>query len=208
VIAVLLVGGCGGSVAPVAPLDAGTAEDAGAGSGSVFDASAGGSSGGTASDSGAGVHDGAPVGTDSGTTIDANAPHDASATDAPPPTGGAVKCPSDPAPATCDPGDFCCVVGDATQGAQTDTCEPASAPCSGTAVRCAVGADCPSNQVCCGTIQTVNGVSSYTAVSCADSCTGALQRIFCDQLASNPCPASEPTCSLSTIMPGYNVCNL
>ncbi|HEY8086831.1 MAG TPA: hypothetical protein VIF09_03280 [Polyangiaceae bacterium] len=131
----------------------------------------------------------------------------ADATGDEPATGPSVECPGQGNPATCQPGQYCCIVGDAKHGNQTDTCEPASAPCSGTPVRCAVPADCPTGQVCCGTEQTVGGVTSYLGVSCATTCSGADQRTFCDHLAGTPCPASAPTCAFSSILPGYEVCN-
>ena len=140
------------------------------------------------------------------TDADASSP-DSTTGDDGPPTGPSVECPDQGNPATCQPGQYCCVVGDAKHGNQTDTCEPASAPCSGTPVRCAVPADCPSGEVCCGTEQTVAGVTSYVEVSCATTCSGAGQRTFCDHLAGTPCPASAPTCAFSSILPGYEVCN-
>jgi hypothetical protein len=147
---------------------------------------------------------------------DATAPGDAiesqdvTPIEEPPPSGPAVECPSaNGTPAKCPPGQLCCVVGNpANGGNQTDTCQPLGAPCAGTPVRCAVAADCPSGQVCCGTEQDDGGVVSYADASCATSCTPPNQRTFCDQTAAvSSCPASQPTCALSMLLPGYDVCN-
>jgi hypothetical protein len=43
-------------------------------------------------------------------------------------------------------------------------------------------------------------------VVCAATCSLTSQRIFCDQSGTNTCPVTAPTCALSTLMPGYNVC--
>lgn len=196
---------CGGLT--VAPGDGGASGD-----GPTGTLSGGGSSSGVAVDSSAG--DGSRGSTDAAgldaVVVDAITLVDAAAGKEASPTGPAVACPDETNPTTCQPGQFCCVVGNAKQGgqgSQTDTCEAAGAPCAGTPVHCAVPADCPSDQVCCGTEQTAGGVTSYVEVSCAWTCTAPTQRTFCDHLAGTPCPASAPTCALSTIMPGYDVCN-
>jgi hypothetical protein len=190
---------CGGALS--ANLD-GKGDSGGGGSGS------GNSSSGASMDSGSGGSDAGQAPVDAIAMLDGVGPADVTAVEEqePPPSGPSVLCPSNGSADTCDPGQFCCVVGDAQQGGmQTDTCEPAGTSCAGTPVECASPADCPGGQVCCGTEQTVGKVVSYVGVVCAASCAGTNQRMFCDP-ASNACPAAKPTCALSTLMPGYNVC--
>ena len=178
----------------------------GGGSGSSSGVSGGGSGGGSGSSSGAsGSSSGAAEDSGSG-FVDSGGPDDVTTVEEPPPTGPAVLCPMNGNPATCEPGDYCCVVGNAMQGNQTDNCETGGSSCSGTPVHCASPADCPSGQICCGTEQTVGNVVSYVDVVCASTCSLTNQRIFCDQSGPNPCPPTIPTCALSTLMPGYNVC--
>jgi hypothetical protein len=184
-----LLAACGGLAA--GPGDGGSTTRGDAGT------SSGGSGAGV--DSGASdvtTADGSPL--DAASSADVSALHDGAV--------ASVSCPQDLTPATCNPGQYCCVVGDGHAGTQTDTCEGAGSACAGTPVRCAVPADCPAGEVCCGTQQADAGAVSYVDVSCAASCTGANQRIFCDP-ASNTCPVAHPTCALSTILPGYDVCN-
>jgi hypothetical protein len=187
----------------------------GAGSGSGAGGSSGGSSsggggsgssGGALSDSGSSGSDAAVAPRDAASGLDAAGSADTAPTGDSSASGPSVLCPSNGSEDTCAPGQSCCVVGDAKQGGtQTDTCVPGGTPCAGTLVECARAADCPSGQVCCGTQQTAGGVVSYVGVVCATTCAGQNQRVFCDQLA-NTCSPSTPTCALSTIMPGYGVC--
>jgi hypothetical protein len=172
----------------------GTSGGSGSGSGSSSGGSGGGSgsSSGSAEDSGSGVMD--------------SSSDDVTPVEEPMPTGPSVLCPMNANPATCEPGDYCCVVGNAMQGNQTDNCQTGGSSCAGTPVRCASPADCPNGQICCGTEQTVDNVVSYIQVVCADTCSLTTQRIFCDQSGINTCPVTAPTCALSTLMPGYNVC--
>jgi hypothetical protein len=187
---------CGGSIAG-APQDAGRTDDATASS-----------SGGSPVDAGAGSFDAHQSSTDAVAAADVTALGDAPF-QGNPPTYPSIECPAaDGGPATCEPGQYCCIVGNAMQGAQTDTCEPLDASCSGTPVHCAVPSDCEDGKVCCGTEQTVGGITSYVDVSCAASCIGANQRIFCNPLGPYTCPSTAPTCALSSILPGYDVCNL
>lgn len=121
------------------------------------------------------------------------------------PQGPQVLCPQNGQPSTCPSGDFCCVTGDPQLGPQTDTCDPSGATCAGTTVHCASTADCPANEVCCGTL-LVNGNSNmYTDVSCAKDCTGQNNVQFCDPQV-NDCP-NNGTCSGSQLLTGYNVCH-
>jgi hypothetical protein len=189
--AITLASACGGTLSS----EPGTKVDAGSGGDTE-----GGGADATSSDSGAVESDGGTAPLDAVAVIDVVTP-----VEEPAPTGPAVLCPADGGATTCDPGQFCCVIGNAKQGVQTDTCEPAGTACAGTPVTCAKAADCPVGQVCCGTQQTVGNVVSYVDVTCAASCTGNDQRAFCDQTA-NTCPPATPTCALSTLMPGYNVC--
>jgi len=113
------------------------------------------------------------------------------------------------APSTCQPGDYCCVVGTAMQGNQTDTCEPGATPCTGgTPVRCASAADCQNGEICCGTETTdpQTMLVSYTEVTCAATCALTNQRTFCDPTDPAACPSTAPTCGQSSLMPGYTVC--
>jgi len=122
------------------------------------------------------------------------------------PSGPSVLCPNMGNPQTCNPGQICCITGSAMQGNQVDTCQPSGQGCSGgTAVRCGSGADCTGGKICCGTQQLVNGMYEYTEVTCAATCAGTTQRIFCDP-QNNTCPAATPTCGQSQLLPGYSVC--
>ena len=199
---IALAPACGGAQ----PIDFG-----GSGSGSGSGGGSGSGSGVTPEqDSGSGVVDsGQPV-LDTGLTLDAIEPADVTPVEEPPPpTGPSVSCPMNGAPATCNPGDYCCVAGSAMQGNQTDTCEHTGTTCSGgTPVRCFSAADCSGGQVCCGTEATdpQTMLVSYTEVGCAASCTGTAQRIFCDPATTGACPAATPVCGQSQLLPGYTVC--
>jgi hypothetical protein len=150
------------------------------------------------------MHDSGTV-IDTGSPIDSGSPLDTGTGDEPMPTGPAVLCPVQGSPSMCQPGDICCITGDPMQGTQMDNCQTQGQACAGTRVRCAMKADCPGAEICCGTEQTVTGVVSYTEVTCATTCASTTQRIFCDP-AGNDCPAATPTCGQSTLLPGYNVC--
>jgi hypothetical protein len=194
-----LLGGSGGkpSGSSSGSGSSGGGSSGSSGTGSSSGSSGSGSSSGSTSSSGTTMDSGV---LDSGTTV-----IDTGTGDEPTPTGPAVLCPMGGSPATCQPGDFCCVTGDAMQGTQMDNCQTPAQSCSGTKVHCAATADCPANQVCCGNQQQVMGVFTYTEVSCAASCASTTQRIFCDP-AANDCPQQTPTCGQSQLMPGYNVC--
>jgi hypothetical protein len=197
---------CGGALSssPDGKGDAGGGGSGGGGSGES--GSSGSSDSGASMDTGYGDGDARLAPVDAVAALDGTGPADVTAVDEPPPSGPTVLCPSNGSTDTCAPGQFCCVVGDAKQGGtQTDTCEPAGTSCAGTPVECASPADCRGGQICCGTEQTVGNVVSYVSVVCAASCAGTNQRMFCNQ-QSNTCPVASPTCALSTLMPGYNVC--
>jgi hypothetical protein len=120
------------------------------------------------------------------------------------PAAPAVLCPMQGQPSTCNPGDYCCVTGDASQGPQTDTCEPSGQSCSGgTDVHCSATADCPTNYVCCGLKDSTG--TMYTEVACRQSCNGTSQITFCDPAAMD-CPQATPTCVQSQLLQGYSVC--
>jgi hypothetical protein len=195
--------------------DADSGGGSGGASGGVSGSSSGNSGGGSGSSSGGSTVDSGSGGVDSGQSamdsavLDVIGPEDTGPVEEPMPTGPSVLCPMNGSPATCEPGDYCCVTGNAMQGTQTDNCEPSGTSCTGgTPVRCASPADCPSGQICCGTEQTVGNVVSYIDVVCATTCALSNQRIFCDQMTTDPCPTTAPTCALSTLMPGYNVCQM
>ena len=122
-----------------------------------------------------------------------------------------VLCPQNGNPMSCNQGQECCVTGDPTQGTQTDPCQSSGSACSGgTVVRCASKADCPGNEICCGTEQTdpQTMMVTYTEVGCAASCTGTSQRVFCDPMATGACPTATPVCGQSQLLPGYTVCQM
>lgn len=170
----------------------------------------GSSSGGGGSD--AGVDTGKTTndaGTDA-TTNDAGNPPDTGVPETGPkdsggPQGPQVLCPQNGQPSTCSPGEFCCVSGDPQTG-QTDTCDPSGATCAGTPVHCARAADCPSNEVCCGTesYDPNTNSSMYTDVSCAKDCTGQWHHVFCDP--QHPSDCSGGSCGPSYLLQGFNVC--
>jgi hypothetical protein len=122
------------------------------------------------------------------------------------PIGPAVFCPMSGQPAMCMQGDVCCVTGDAMLGTQMDTCEHQGQPCAGAIVRCASGADCPKNEVCCGQ-KNATGMM-YSEVACRQTCTGTGQVTFCDPQAT-PTDCTQPTapnCVQSTLLQGFTVC--
>jgi hypothetical protein len=191
---------CGGATA--SDLVGGTGSSSGGG-GSSGGADAAPDSGGAGLDSGVQfTSDTGIAPADAGIVLDTGAPADVSTVEEPPPASGpSVLCPMNGSPATCEPGDYCCVVGSAAQQDQTDNCQPSGKSCSGASVRCAKKTDCPTGQVCCGTIP--NG-TAYTEVACATTCTGLTKRTFCDPSA-NECPVTT-MCLGSQLMPGYSVC--
>jgi hypothetical protein len=197
---VALAPACGGAVTSVLGPGGGEQGDSG-GTGGPVD------SGTTAIDTGStGPVDSGTTTVDVVTSIDSSTPVDSAPVDEQPATGPAVLCPDMGSPMSCQPGEICCIQGDPTQGMQTDTCEAPNQGCTpGTRVRCAMTADCPTGDVCCGSETTVAGVTTYTEVSCAKTCTGTTQRIFCDPQV-NDCPPQTPTCGQSQLLPGYNVC--
>jgi hypothetical protein len=170
------------------------------------------SGGGTENDSGVPTEqDSGTEPLDAGTTpdvvtvIDSSEPLDVTPIEEPPPpTGPTVACPMNGTPATCQPGDICCIAGDPMLGTQTHTCEQPAGVCTGTKVTCTVPTDCPMGQMCCGTEQTTGTTAMYTGVSCATQCNGANMRIFCS--SNTDCPAQTATCGASTLLPGYMVC--
>lgn len=173
-----------------------------------------GSSGGTGGRD-AGIDSGRPVedaGTRDGTTFDAGNPPEAGApeaggNDGGGPQGPQVLCPQNGQPSKCNPGEICCVSADSQGGTQTDTCDPSGATCAGTPVHCASPADCPSNEVCCGTesYDPNTGSYMYTDVSCAKDCTGQGHYAFCDPQHPNDCP-SGTGCGPSQLLQGFSVC--
>jgi hypothetical protein len=175
----------------------------------------GGSGGGSGSSSGAvpqdagTVVDSGPGTPDSSATVDSSEPMDVAPVEEPPPTGPAVQCPMNGQPASCQPGDYCCVTGNPMQGNQTFDCQHGSSSCTGTKVHCTVPSDCPSGEICCGSETTTTTGTTYTEVTCAAACAGTNQRIFCDPSAqTSPCPMQTPNCAPSQLLPGYDVCQM
>ena len=116
-----------------------------------------------------------------------------------------VLCPEDgDTTMTCDPGQICCVTGNAQDG-EMDICQSSGSGCQGTTVNCAASADCDANEVCCGTESTSGGSVTYTDVSCAKNCTQSNHFQFCDPTA-NDCPLTHPACTPSSVLSGYSVC--
>ncbi len=168
----------------------------------------GGDSGPATRDSGAGqpVDAWTPPGDSGGGVIDTGAPVDVFTQPETGPTGPAVVCATANSSQTCAPGQICCITGD-PQNVQTAVCDNDKQSCQGTVVSCATQADCPGGQICCGSQQTVNGVTIYTDLSCAQSCNGQNQRVFCDpNQQPSACPQWAPSCGPSGLLPGYSVC--
>ncbi len=106
----------------------------------------------------------------------------------------------------CDAMQICCITTGLT--GTTAACQNGNG-CTGTAVHCAVTADCPMNQVCCATGTTTGFTTTYTDVSCVMDCpaaTGAFMARYqlCDPNGTD-CPAGK-TCMTSTGLSGYSVC--
>lgn len=144
------------------------------------------------------VDTGIPV-VDSGTVEDV-APPDAN------PTGARVLCPMKGIPATCDPGQDCCVSTSGT-GNQTDTCQTPGTHCNGAVVSCSSSSQCPNGEVCCGTETTNGGTPMYVQVSCATACVsqgGQTKVTFCDPQKPQ-CP-NGLQCAQSSVLQGFYVC--
>ena len=115
-------------------------------------------------------------------------------------------CPQSGQTSHCPSGEICCL----TTAVLTTTATCQSATCTGTPVSCSSQADCPPNQVCCGTETTnvLTRATSYQDVACATTCTsgtlGVPARVqFCEP--GDTCP-SATSCQTSTIVQGYTVC--
>ena len=77
---------------------------------------------------------------------------------------------------------------------------------------CDDSADCPLNNVCCGSINQINGNAFYSEVKCAATCAANTQipgfRRFCDPKAPvDECASIGLKCNASSILKGYYVCN-
>ena len=112
---------------------------------------------------------------------------------------------------TCSvPAQICCVTY--AQGNENiDTCSSSASDCAtqgGTSVRCSSSAQCPSNQVCCGS--TTNSLY-YSDVSCRATCitsnSSDHEFQFCDPTLPSDCPP-HTRCEISTILTTFNVCLL
>jgi hypothetical protein len=88
-------------------------------------------------------------------------------------------------------------------------CEEAGfvACAGGTSIGCDDRTDCPTGQVCCGTLEDNSG---YTSVACKSSCNSSpgLRAVrFCDATAVvDECASIGKYCGPSQSLPGYNVC--
>ncbi len=111
--------------------------------------------------------------------------------------------------ATCSgPSQVCCASRDSLN--QTthldcigagDSCTCTGIGCMHAKISCSGPTDCPTGQVCCGTI---NG-TSYSSVSCASSCTGYNKVEICDPGDGIACP-NNAQCRQSQILTGYHYC--
>jgi hypothetical protein len=114
---------------------------------------------------------------------------------------------------TCQgPDQICCLPFSNPWG--NGACLPAGSPGScqnGSTIRCSKPSDCPSGQICCGTIVDVQPgpgeVSRYRSIECRPSCSGQDDRRICDPAdALLTCEQGE-SCEDSQILPqGYQLC--
>jgi hypothetical protein len=125
--------------------------------------------------------------------------------------------PGDAAPdpgVACGSGTYCtpsvqtCCISTSGFGGMQRRCSNGNTCGSGTPVHCDDTADCPSGQVCCGSVYA----NVYTDVSCRMSCVpspiGLTTNVrFCDP-NNNDCPSTAPNCKMSTIITGYTVCGM
>jgi hypothetical protein len=120
------------------------------------------------------------------------------------PTLPPVYCGAAPMPACPVPGEECCVNAP-TGGITTYACISSSDPCANTPVSCDKADDC-GGLICCGTKNAAS--TGYKSVSCAATCNGTLQVVFCgsDMGAKSACPYGY-MCKASTLLPGYWVCD-
>jgi hypothetical protein len=143
--------------------------------------------------------------TDAGTTKDAE-PSTDPGKDAgeppPPPPAAKVRCGDD----ACNAGSEYCCASYAGQGKAKLECQSTllSVPlplCNGVKLACDDQSDCPSGQVCCGTVD--NGKVAGT--SCRASCQGGAR--LCDPKAAvDECAASDMKCGSSNLLDGYGFC--
>lgn len=129
--------------------------------------------------------------------------------DAPPPaTGGSVYCRATPSATSCTAGSEICCGSWKSDGKFSYSCEPNGflACAGGTTIACDDSSDCPSGQVCCGTLSN----NRYTSVECKATCNnsiGGRAVRFCNPKAAvDECAALGKTCTASQSLPGYNVC--
>ena len=129
--------------------------------------------------------------------------------DAPPPaSSGSVYCAVTTGAPSCTAGsEICC--GSWKSGKFGYSCEPTGllACAGGTTIACDDSSDCPSGQVCCGTLSSG---SRYTSVQCKTTCNntpGVRAVRFCNPKAAvDECAALGKSCTASQSLPGYHVC--
>ncbi|MDF2691966.1 MAG: hypothetical protein K0S65_349 [Labilithrix sp.] len=183
-------GGASSSGEPTTPGSSDLPDPSGDGTSS----SSGGSSGTSSSSSSGGSSSGGPK--DSG----------------PPPTTPAatIFCGSNDGTTTsCNAGTEVCCGSTIGWGEPSFECEPAGfVACAGAMkIACDDRTDCPTGQVCCGTLEDNSG---YTSVECKKTCTSVpgLRAVrFCDPDATvDECAALGQQCENSQSLPGFHVC--
>jgi hypothetical protein len=182
---------------PAPPNDDGSSGAAGSSGSSGTSSSGGESSSGTSGSTSGG--------TSSGGTKDAGA--DTST----PPGGGSVACPATGpgAKTSCTPGTEICCGPTTGWGDPKFRCEAASllACAAGMKIACDDSTDCPTGQVCCGSLRNNGG---YTSVECKKTCENmpGLRAVrFCDPKAAvDECDALGQHCEPSQSLAGYHVC--
>ncbi|MEO7113102.1 MAG: hypothetical protein ABI183_21870 [Polyangiaceae bacterium] len=169
----------------------------------------------------ASISDGGIVdsGHDGGSGFDAG--HDGGVITHPHHDGGVIPatCGTDPDASivTCDgESPTCCgTQGDGLTTQTSFACTTSPATCTGTstvAVQCRDDLDCPSNKVCCGTLDAL--VNVYDSVQCADSCpqtddAGSFTNFlrFCTPgVTDSECTDPGASCVPSGILIGFNHC--
>lgn len=98
---------------------------------------------------------------------------------------------------SCDPATMLCCLTNGVPACATKCTGPGTAP-----IICDDAHDCPSGQVCCGSVNgtTVNSIYCTSASMCTTP-----KAYYCDPAIATPCP-NGGTCTLTNTPPGYYRC--
>jgi hypothetical protein len=148
-------------------------------------------------------------GSSSGSTS-SGGPEDAGKDASPPTNNATIFCgKTNTTTTTCNAKtEVCCGSWNGGWGGPNFECEPAGvmACAGGTKIACDESSDCPTGQICCGSLDN----SGYTDVACRPTCnsTPGIRAVrFCNPDATtDECAAVGQYCGNSQSLPGFHVC--